>query len=113
MIPAEGARDLHGNVPEDCPAVLLIIDMINDLEFEGGGDLFEYVLSAARNIQALKRKARQAGLPVLYLNDNFGKWRSDRKVLVRHCLTDGVRGEPIVKLLAPEPDDYFVLKPNI
>jgi nicotinamidase-related amidase len=31
---------------------------------------------------------------------------------VQHCLEDGVRGEPVARLLAPEKDDYFVLKPK-
>ena len=30
-----------------------------------------------KNIAALKAAARQAGIPVIYVNDNFGKWQSD------------------------------------
>lgn len=49
---------------------------------------------------------------VALVNDNFGRWRSDFRQQVAHCLEDGVRGEPIARLLAPEHDDYFVLKPQ-
>ena len=49
---------------------------------------------------------------MIYVNDNFGRWQSDVNKLVEHCLKDGMRGEPIVRLLKPDPDDYFVLKPK-
>jgi isochorismate hydrolase len=49
---------------------------------------------------------------VIYGNDNFGRWRSDFRNLLEHVLRDDVRGKPIAELLAPEDDDYFVLKPK-
>ena len=104
--------DLHGNVPDNSETALLLIDLINDFEFEEAEALFEHALPMAQRIAALKRRARQAGIPVIYVNDNFGKWQSDLRKLIRHCLDDGVRGEPIVKLLQPDEDDYFVLKPK-
>jgi nicotinamidase-related amidase len=104
--------DLHGNAPDQSEVVLLIIDMINDLEFPGGDRLFEQGLPAARCIAALKARARQANVPVIYVNDNFGKWRSDLHKLVAHCLDDECRGRPIVELLQPDEDDYVVLKPK-
>jgi nicotinamidase-related amidase len=104
--------DLHGNVPDDACAALLLIDVINDLEFEGGERLLKPAVRVARRIAALARQARRAGVPVVYVNDNFGRWRSDFRTLVTHCLHDGVRGEPVARLLTPEEDDYFVLKPK-
>jgi nicotinamidase-related amidase len=110
-LPAKN-EDLHGNVPDEAAIVLLIIDMINDFEFPGGDSLFGLALPVAENIARLKRRAKQAGIPVIYINDNFGKWRSDFQQQVQHCLHDTVRGQPIVRLLQPEEDDYFVLKPK-
>jgi nicotinamidase-related amidase len=104
--------DLHGNVPESSPVALLLIDVINDLEFDGGDALLEHALPMARQIAALKRRAKAAGVPAIYVNDNFGRWTSDFHKVVAHCLEDGVRGEPIARLLQPEDDDYFVLKPK-
>jgi nicotinamidase-related amidase len=104
--------DLHGNVPDRADVALLLIDVINDLEFPGSEPLIEQVMPIAQNIAALKQRARAAGIPVIYVNDNFGKWRSDFGKLIRHCLEDGVRGEPLVRLLQPDQDDYFVLKPK-
>jgi nicotinamidase-related amidase len=90
----------------------VLIDVINDFEFEGAEPLFPRALAAAERMAALKRRARAAGIPVVYANDNFGRWRSDFREVVAHCLEDGVRGEPIVRLLPPGDDDYFVLKPK-
>jgi len=108
----EKNHDLHGNAPDRSPVALVIVDMINDLEFPGAEVLAEGAVAAAERIAGLKRKAREAGVPVIYANDNFGRWRSDFREVVEHCLSDGVRGEPLARLLHPDPDDYFVLKPK-
>jgi len=105
-------EDLHGNAPDKAAVVLLLIDVINDLEFAGGEDLIHYALPMAEHLAALKRRAKQVGIPVVYVNDNFGKWRSDFRKLVEHCLYDEVRGKPLAQLLQPEETDYFVLKPK-
>jgi nicotinamidase-related amidase len=105
-------HDLHGNVPDKSSAALLLIDVINDLEFEGGEQLAPHIPPLAEHIAELKRRAKQAGVPTVYVNDNFGKWQSDFSKLVTHCLGNDVRGRPLAKLLQPEEDDYFVLKPK-
>ena len=105
-------EDLHGNVPDESPVVVLAIDVINDLEFPGGDALEGPALVMARNLEPLLRRAREAGIPVIYCNDNFGKWRSDFRVLLDHCLNDNVRGRPVAELLRPGADDYFILKPK-
>ena len=89
-----------------------MIDVVNDFEFEGGEALIELAMPAARQIANLKKRAKQAGIPSIYVNDNFGKWQSDLNRIVSHCLEDGVRGEPFVRLVLPDEDDYFVLKPK-
>lgn len=104
--------DLHGNAPDACELALLLVDVINDLEFPGGRAMLAPALRAARRIAALKARARKARVPVIYANDNFGRWRSNFADVVEHCLHDGVRGQPIAELLAPDHDDYFVLKPK-
>jgi nicotinamidase-related amidase len=105
-------NDLHGNAPDKSEIALLLIDVINDLEFPGGEELLQSALPAARNIARLKERARQASVPIIYVNDNFGKWRSDFKRIVTHCLQDNVRGRPLAQLLEPDDEDYFVLKPK-
>jgi len=104
--------NLHGGETRKSPIALLLIDVINDMQFPEGHELLKQALPAARKIAALKKRAQSAGIPVIYVNDNFGRWQSDFKKLVQHCLRDGVCGEPVARLLAPEDDDYFVLKPK-
>lgn len=111
-MPLSRDKDLHGSAPDQCPVALLVIDMINAFEFDGAEKALPRALEAAKAIAALKRRARMAGVPVVYVNDNFGKWRSDFRSLLEHCLRDGVRGKPIAELLRPHEDDYFVLKPK-
>jgi nicotinamidase-related amidase len=104
--------DLHGNVPEHSPVALLLIDVINDMAFEGADALVRQAVPMAHRIAALKRRARAANIPTVYVNDNFGRWRSDFRKLVDHVLNDGVPGEEVARILKPAADDYFVLKPK-
>ena len=100
-------------MPRSKPEVaLLLIDWINDLEFDAGDKILPQALAAAKATAALRRRARQAGVPVIYCNDNFGKWRSDFRATLDHVLKDGVRGQPLAELLTPDEQDYFVLKPK-
>lgn len=105
-------EDLHGNVPDKSPVALLLIDVLNDLEFEGGELLVKHALPMAKRLAALKRRAKAAGIPAIYINDNFGKWQSDWQKLLEHTLQPDIRGRPMVELLKPEESDYMVLKPK-
>lgn len=105
-------HDLHGSAPDTSPVALLLIDFINDFEFAGAESMFPRALEAARATAALRARARAANVPVIYCNDNFGKWRSDFRSLLEHCLGREVRGQPVAELLRPDPEDYFVLKPK-
>ena len=100
------------NEADKSEIAIVLIDVINDLEFPEGDQLLEAALPAARNIARLTQRAREAKVPVIYVNDNFGRWRSDFKKIVDRCLHDDVRGRPIVELLVPDENDYFVLKPK-
>lgn len=105
-------HDLHGSAPDNHDTALLLIDLINDFEFPRGNELFEQALPMAPRIAALKKRARAAGIPALYVNDNFGRWQSKFDDIVKHCLRDDVRGRPLVEQLIPNDCDYFVLKPK-
>jgi nicotinamidase-related amidase len=104
------AGDLHGNAPDDSPVALVIIDMINAFDFEGAGEMLPRALAAAKCIAALKRRAHEAGVPTVYVNDNFGRWRSDFRQILEHVLESP--GRDVARLLEPRKDDYFVLKPK-
>jgi nicotinamidase-related amidase len=95
-----------------CTVALVLIDVINDLVFEGSEALLNGGLHTANRIAELKRRSKDAGIPVIYVNDNFGRWRSDFAKLVNTSIHEDPPKESIVDRLLPEPDDYFVLKPR-
>ena len=66
-----------------------------------------------RSPASKRRPARQAspGVPTIYVNDNFGQWRSDTKKLLQYCLRPEAPGLHFVEQLPPDDDDYFILKP--
>jgi nicotinamidase-related amidase len=105
-------HDLHGSAPDKSEAALLLIDVINDFDFEEGEQLLELALPVGKNIAELKKRATAAGIPSIYVNDNFGRWQSDFKKIVAHCSREDAKGKAFVKLLLPDDDDYFVLKPK-
>jgi nicotinamidase-related amidase len=99
--------------PTECaPTVLLLVDVINDMDFPGSDKLVRQAIPMARRLAALKARAAAAGIPAIYINDNFGKWRSDFRRLVAHCTQDDVPGREVARLLQPTEEDYFVLKPK-
>ena len=108
----DGAKDLHGSAPDYCETALLLVDVINDLEFPEGEQLLKAAGPMADRIAALKKRLKGAGVPAVYVNDNFGRWQSNLDNLLEHCLEDDVLGTPMVERLIPEEDDYFVLKPK-
>ncbi len=93
-------------------AALIIIDMINDLDFEGGEDLRGPAEAAAQRIVALRTAADDAGVPVIYVNDNFGHWHSERSSIVDHCDRDDSPGRALIAALRPRDSDYFIVKPQ-
>lgn len=92
-------------------AALLILDMLNDLGFPEGAQLLEQTLPILASLKALRGRCRRLSIPVIYCNDNFGRWKSDQKAMVEHCLEPASLGEPLARALQPGARDYFVLKP--
>ena len=109
---SETKHDLYGAAPDQSSVALVLIDVINDLDFAEGPALLEAALPMARRILELKGRARAAGVPAIYVNDNFGRWRSNFNALIEHCREAGCVGRPIAEMLRPAEEDYFVLKPK-
>jgi len=106
------SHDLHGSAPDKSNAALLLIDVINDFDFPEGDELLELAMPVGRNIAELKQRAKAADIPVIYVNDNFGRWQSDFKKIVAHATEPTAKGKSFVEQLLPDDDDYFVLKPK-
>jgi nicotinamidase-related amidase len=111
--PSRRRRTRHQEVTlPTAGSALLLIDVINDLDFPGSAALVAQAEPMSTRLAALKRRARAAGVPCIYVNDNFGQWRSDFRQTVAHCTAASAPGRRVSKRLKPTHDDYFVLKPK-
>lgn len=113
--PPARPRSRIGAGPDRLPrsaSVLLLVDFINPLQFDGAEDIAAGALAAAKMTAQLKRRFARRGVPAIYANDNYGLWRSEfRDVLARCQALPGAAGE-IARLLAPGPRDLTILKPR-
>lgn len=95
--------------PSPVPVALLIIDVLTTFQFPDGDAILNGALAMRDPLVKLKARARKACIPTLYVNDNFGDWRSEKEVLMGRCLE--AKGTEFVRPLLPDSEDYFVLKP--
>lgn len=95
--------------PSPVPVALLLIDVLTTFQFPDGDAILKGALAMRDALVRLKARAREARIPVLYVNDNFGDWRSEKEVLMGRCLE--AKGAEFVRPLLPDSEDYFVLKP--
>jgi nicotinamidase-related amidase len=94
------------------PAALLVVDMINPLDFDGAGPMVAGAVAAARSIGPLRARFHERGWPVVFANDNFARWRADFRELVAITARAGKAPSEIVRRLSPDLRDHFVLKPK-
>ena len=115
MTPRASARSTARPRKTTLPAVgtaLLLIDVVNDLAFPGSDVLVEQAEPMSKRLAAFKKRAAKAGVPIVYVNDNFGQWRSDFRRTVAHCCSQTSPGRIVSRRLRPTAQDYFVLKPK-
>lgn len=91
---------------------VLVIDVINDLEFAGGEKVLPWAMKMVERLSPVLDRARRHGIPVVYVNDNFGHWRSNFTEVVKYCTREGARGRDVAQWLLPAKEDYFILKPK-
>ena len=108
-----GSTGVPRNITIPVPGTALLLnDVVNDLAFEGSDALVAQAEPMARRLASLKRRATAAGAPTIYINDNFGRWRSDFRKTVAHCTARSSPGRRVSHRLKPTVHDYFVLKPK-
>jgi nicotinamidase-related amidase len=95
--------------PSPVPVALLLIDVLTTFQFPDGDAILRSALRVRDALVRLKARAREVAVPVLYVNDNFGDWRSEKEVMLGRCLE--AKGSKFVRPLLPDSEDYFVLKP--
>jgi nicotinamidase-related amidase len=91
-------------------AALIILDMINDFDFPGGETLEPKAIRIADAILKLRAEVERAGSPVVYVNDNFGEWHSEKSRLVDKAIG---AGSTVARTLKPDDEDYFIIKPKL
>lgn len=87
---------------------LIVIDMINTYEHEDAEALVPSVRDVLPNIQKLIGRARDQEADVIYVNDNFGRWRSHHDELLATALR-GPHAE-LVEPIRPDDTSLFVVK---
>ncbi|CAF1777318.1 hypothetical protein NRS6084_04195 [Bacillus subtilis] len=90
---------------------LLIVDMINNFEFDMGEALAKKTEKIVPHILSLKEHARQNEWPIIYINDHYGLWQADIKNIQQECTNE--RSKDIITKIAPEDADYFLINQNI
>jgi nicotinamidase-related amidase len=90
--------------------VVLLIDVIQAFDGEDGDRLHERLVPIVPAIARLRRQARAARVPVVYVNDHFGRWRSSWEATVAHAVRSSL-GDA-ARRLKPAADDFFVVKPG-
>lgn len=94
-------------------SALLIIDVINALDFPGGAAFAPSAARVVRRIARLRERARRARIPVIFVNDNSGRWRSNIDELIQGVVNSGGPGAGLIDILRPERDDFVVLKSTL
>lgn len=87
---------------------LIVIDMLNTYAHEDAEILVPSVRKTLPGITTLLERARASASPVVYVNDNFGDWRSHHGEILRTAL-DG-RHRDLVEPVAPDENSLFVVK---
>jgi nicotinamidase-related amidase len=97
---------------EPSRTVLLLVDYINPLRFDGGEEIAASALQAARKTAALRRMVSAGGMRTVFANDNYGMWGTDIHALWKDCAAlPGAPGR-IARALTPRKKDLSVLKPR-
>ncbi|MEU4358288.1 cysteine hydrolase family protein [Streptomyces virginiae] len=87
---------------------LIVIDMLNTYEHEDAEVLVASVREALPGIATLIEHARASASPVVYVNDNFGEWRSHHGEILDAALAG--RHRSLVEPVAPDENSLFVVK---
>ncbi len=88
---------------------LLMIDVVNRFDHEDGEALLGSFRQRLPGMLSAVARARESGVPVIYVNDQGRRWDSDAPRLVRSAIEEG-RGGDVISRLAPQPSDPLILK---
>jgi nicotinamidase-related amidase len=87
---------------------LIVIDMLNSYEHADADRLTRSVEQSLPAMKRLIRRAQDEDVLTIYVNDNFGAWRSSRQELLETALNS--RYGHLVEPIAPPEEALFVVK---
>jgi nicotinamidase-related amidase len=87
---------------------LLVVDAINEFEHEDADKLLASFRERADGLRTALERARADGIPVIYVNDDYGRHDGDAPGLVRRA-SEG-KGGDVVAPIAPQPGEPFLFK---
>lgn len=87
---------------------LVVIDMLNTYDHEDANVLVPSVRKALPGMRSLIARARASSVPVIYVNDNFGQWRSHHGEILQAALAGHRRD--LVEPIVPDEESLFVVK---
>jgi len=88
-------------------SALIVVDMLNSYEHEDADQLVRSVERTIEPISALIARAKDEGVEIIYVNDNYGDWHSSQQELVRSAL-GGERPDLVEPVLPPDEADFVI-----
>ena len=88
---------------------LLVIDVFNEFDHADGDLLLASFRQRKLGMVEAIASARRDRTPVIYVNDQHGRWDADASGLVQRAIA---RGGDLIAPLEPRPSEAFVLKPR-
>jgi len=104
-----GVRAPSGSRAKRSRTALVLVDVINHMDFTDGSLLAREAEPIAPSLLRLRSAAHRAGCPVIYANDNFGDWCATSREIVTFCQR-GRNGGAFTRRVRPLKNDLFVLK---
>ena len=84
-----------------------VVDMLNTYDHEDADRLTANVERVVEPIATLVKRAEDAGVEIIYVNDNYGDWNSSQEELAARAL-DGERRDLVEPILPPDSADFVI-----
>jgi len=97
-----------GSVAPVPKTALIVVDMVQTYDFSDGETLAGNVEKMIPSLKRLLDKAREADALIVYVNDSFGDWSTDREGLVAKARASDY--PHLIDEVEPDDDVLFVLK---
>jgi nicotinamidase-related amidase len=89
-------------------SALIVVDMLNTYEHPDAERLMESVRTVVPVLASALDQARDSGVPIVYVNDNYSEWTYGRRELIDSAM-HGAAPE-LVEPIIPADDAPFVIK---